>query len=126
MKTKQTLHVTVGEPIEASLGRAAAAMHALARGERTNPYLGIGFTSMSQMLAVFTPRRWEVLAALRDTGPVSIAELARRVGRDYKNVHGDIERLVEWRAVERDANGRVFAPYDEIVVDVRMPRGRAA
>lgn len=126
MTAKRILNVKVGEPIDASLGRAAAAMEALERGERAKPYFGIGFESIGQMLAVFTPKRWDLLAALHDAGPVTIAELARRIKRDYKNVHNDIDRLIEWQAVEKDKQGRVFAPYDEIVVDVRMPEGRAA
>ncbi len=57
---------------------------------------------------------------------MSIAELARRVKRDYKNVHGDIEKLTEWQAVEKNEKGQIFAPYTEIIVDVLLPRGRAA
>jgi predicted transcriptional regulator len=57
---------------------------------------------------------------------MTIAELARHVRRDYKNVHGDVEKLIEWQAVEKDAQGRISAPYDEIVVDVRLPQKRAA
>lgn len=57
---------------------------------------------------------------------MTIAELARRVRRDYKNVRGDVEKLVEWHAVEKDDQGRVVAPYDEIVVDVRLPQRYAA
>ncbi len=78
------------------------------------------------MFAVFTPRRWDLLAALRESGPMTIAALARRLKRDYKNVHGDVEKLSAWQAVEKDEQNRVFAPYSEIVVDVRMPQGRAA
>lgn len=120
------LNVKVGEPVEAGLDRAAQVMTALERGRKPTPYFGIGFADMGQMLAVFTPRRWDLLAALRAAGAVTIAELARRVGRDYKNVHGDIERLIEWQTVEKDEQGRIFAPYAEIRVDVRLPSGRAA
>ena len=81
---------------------------------------------MSQFLAVFTPRRWTVLATLREAGPLTVAELARRVKRDYKNVHGDIEKLREWRAVVKDEQGRIHAPYAEIVVQVRLPQQQAA
>ena len=116
----------VGEPLEESLARVAGTMEALERGEQSVPYFGVGFADMGQLFAVFTPRRWNLLAALREGGPMSIAELARRVKRDYKNVHGDVEKLVEWQAVEKDEKGRVFAPYSEIVVDVRLPQGRAA
>ena len=90
------------------------------------PYFGVGFSDIGQLFAVFTPRRWDLLAALREGGPMTIAELARRLKRDYKNVHSDVEKLTEWQAVEKDEQKRVVAPYSEIVVDVRLPQGRAA
>jgi predicted transcriptional regulator len=120
------LHVKVGEPLESTLARAAQMMETLERGESPAPYFGVGFSDVGQLFAVFTPRRWDLLAALREGGPMTIAELARRVGRDYKNVHGDVTKLAEWQAVEKDDKGRVFAPYSEIAVDVRLPQGRAA
>lgn len=124
--TERILNVKVGEPLEANLALAARTMEALDRGERPAPYFGIGFSDVGQLFAVFTPRRWDLLAALRESGPMTIAELARRVKRDYKNVHGDVEKLAEWQAVEKDEKGRIVAPYSEIVVDVRLPQGRAA
>jgi len=36
---------------------------------------------MTQMLSAFTPRRWELVAVLREGGPMTVAELARRLGR---------------------------------------------
>ncbi|MHB9100806.1 MAG: HVO_A0114 family putative DNA-binding protein [Sulfuricella sp.] len=77
-------------------------------------------------LAVFTPRRWDLLAVPREGGPMTIAELDRRLKRDYKNVHGDVEKLAEWQAIEKDEKKRVVAPYSEIVVDVRLPQYRSA
>ena len=78
------------------------------------------------MLAVFTPKRWELLAVLRARGPMSIAELARQLGRDYKNVHHDVDKLRTWLAVEKDEQGRVLAPYAELVLEVHMPESQAA
>lgn len=120
------LNVKVGEPLESSLARAARTMEALDRGETPDAYFGIGFADVGQLISVFTPRRWDLLAALRENGPLSIAELARRLHRDYKNVHSDVEKLTAWQAVEKDQDGRVFTPYSEILVDVRLPEGRAA
>ncbi|MDD5387819.1 MAG: hypothetical protein PHD37_00625 [Gallionellaceae bacterium] len=120
------LNVKVGEGIQSTLDRAARVMEKLERGEEPAPYFAVGFSDMGQMLAVFTPRRWELLAALRAGGPMSIAELARQVGRDYKNVHNDVDKLSAWMAVEKDAQGRVHAPYAEIVLDVHLPERRAA
>jgi predicted transcriptional regulator len=120
------LNVTVGGALENTLSRAAQTMEALEQGESPAPYFGIGFADVGQIFAVFMPRRWELLAALREGGPMTIAELARRLKRDYKNVHGDVERLTEWQVVEKDEKGLVFTPYSEIVVDVRLPQGHAA
>jgi predicted transcriptional regulator len=124
--SESILNVKVGEPLELSLARAVQTMEALEKGETPAPYYGIGFSDIGHMFAVFTPRRWDLLAALRESGPMTIAALARLLKRDYKNVHGDVEKLSEWQAVEKDEQNRVFAPYSEIVVDVRMPQGRAA
>lgn len=124
--SERILNVKVGEPLESTLARAAQTMEAMEQGEPPAPYFGVGFSDVGQLFEVFTPRRWDLLAALREGGPMDIAELARRVKRDYKNVHDDVEKLAEWQAVEKDDKGRVFTPYSEIVVDVRLPQGRTA
>lgn len=122
----QTLHLKVGEDPKAALKRFAATMKALDRGEQPKPYFSVGFADVGQLFAVFTPRRWELLAALRHSGPLSIAELARQLGRDYKNVYSDVEKLMAWQAIEKDKAGRVFTPYSEISVNVHMPKRQAA
>ncbi|MCK2095200.1 hypothetical protein [Thauera aromatica] len=121
-----TLHVRVGCAAEESLRRAAQAMKAIERGEQIEPYFGVGFEDIGQMLAVFTPKRWDLIGALRAAGPLTVAELARRLRRDYKNVHGDVESLAEWLVIERDEQGRVLVPWTEIIVDMRLPECAAA
>ena len=127
MKTNNAiLHLTVGEPIQASLARATAAMKAAKQGKRVKPYFVVGFDDVGEMFSVFTPKRWELIGTLREGGAMTIAELARQLKRDYKNVYNDCERLIEWMAIEKDESGLVFAPYDEIVVDMKLPDRRAA
>lgn len=120
------LHLAVGEPMEASLARATAAMKAAKQGKRAKPYFGVGFDDIGELFSVFTPKRWELIGALRESGATTVAELARQLKRDYKNVHNDCERLIEWMAIEKDENGLIFAPYSEIVVDMKLPDRRAA
>ncbi|UOG91391.1 MAG: transcriptional regulator [Candidatus Thiothrix sulfatifontis] len=120
------LTVKVGTSVQSSLALAQQMLERLEVGEEPAPYFGVGFKNVSQMLSVFTPKRWDLLAALREHGAMSIAELARTLQRDYKNVHNDVERLMEWLAIERDANGKIFTPYSEIVVDVHLPQQKAA
>lgn len=124
--SNQILNVTVGESLREAGARAAATMKAVARGEKVQPHFGVNFEQIGQMLAAFTPKRWELIAALRQAGPLTVAELARRLGRDYKNVHTDVNQLIEWMAVERGDDGRVNVPWSEIVVDMKLPERVAA
>jgi predicted transcriptional regulator len=71
------------------------------------------------LLGVLTPARWRLIAKLRRDGASKIADLARHLGRNYKNVHSDVKALMEFGIVERDADGLVSVPWDEI--DVRVP-----
>jgi len=123
---RQVLHVRVGESLVQAGARAADAMQALQAGRPVAPYFGIGFGDVGQMLGIFTGKRWQLLAALREAGPMTVAHLARHLGRDYKNVHTDVVQLSEWMAVERDDEGRVSVPWSDIVVDMKLPLQRAA
>ena len=124
-RSAQVLHVLVGQTLGEASVRAAAVMKAVDAGRSVTPFFGAGFSEIGQMLAVFTPKRWELIAVLREAGPATVAELARRLQRHYKNVHGDVNVLIEWMAIERDADGRVSVPWSEIVVDLKLP-GRLA
>lgn len=124
--SKNILKINVGADVKSTLTLAQQAMEQLSVGEEATPYYGVGFKNVSQMLSVFTEKRWDLLAALRENGPTSIAELARVVKRDYKNVHNDVERLMEWLAIEKNDEGKIFTPYSEIIVDVHLPREKAA
>ena len=122
----KVLNVKVGETLQQAGKRAAEAMRAAKAGESVASYFGISFEQVGQMLAAFTPKRWELIAALREAGPMKVADLARHRGRNYKNVHTDVQLLTEWLAVERDDRGRVSVPWSEIVVDMKLPERAAA
>lgn len=113
------LEVKVGEPIEKSLAGFGEALQAARSGRETEPYFGIGFETMAQFGEVFTPKRWELVEALKAAGPLSIYALAKRLGRHYRNVHKDVTALIEWLVIEKDEAGRIFVPWDEI--DIRWP-----
>ena len=124
--SNQILNVTVGESLLEAGARAASTMKALSQGKKVKPHFGVNFEQIGQMLATFTPKRWELIAALRQAGPLTVAELARRLNRDYKNVHTDVNQLIEWMAVAREDDGRVNVPWSKIVVDMKLPERVAA
>ena len=69
----------------------------------------ISFATPELLWQTLTAKRWEILKAMT-------REVARRVGRDVKAVHGDVTALVQAGVIERSEAGVAF-PYDEIHVD---------
>jgi len=79
MSAKKTLHVHVGEPLAHSLARMADTTHAIDRGESPEPRFDLGFEDMAQLLAVFTPRRWEIEKTPRGQIVAPFSEIAMDV-----------------------------------------------
>lgn len=120
------LRVRVGPGgLAEGLAQFAHTAKAAQDGAACEPHFGVSFQEMGQMLAVFTPKRWELIAALRQGGPTSVRALSQRLGRDYKNVHTDVAALEQWMAVQRLPDGRIHVPWAEIVMDMRLPQAQA-
>ena len=66
----------------------------------------------------------ELLRHVAQCPGLSIRGLAQALARDYKNVHTDVSELEARHLLERDEDGRVVAPYDELII--RAPLRRAA
>jgi predicted transcriptional regulator len=104
--------VTVGiSSVEDTKRRMRRAFH----GEKQGAF--ISFATAELLWKVITPKRWEVLRAMTGAGPIAIREVARRVERDVKSVHGDIQALLKAGVLDRAENGRIIFPYDEVHVD---------
>jgi predicted transcriptional regulator len=70
----------------------------------------LSFATAAQLFAELTPKRMETLEVLKRSGAQSINQLAKRLGRNYSNVHADIAKLLEHGLVDKDGQGRVFVP----------------
>ena len=104
--------VTIGV---SSLDDAKGRMRRALEGERQGAF--IGFASLELLWKVLTPKRWQIVRAMTGAGPLAIREVARRVERDVKSVHGDVQALLKAGVVERADDGRIVFPYDEVRVD---------
>lgn len=51
---------------------------------------------------------------------MTIREIARRVDRDVKAVHGDVQALLLAGVLDRAKSGRVVFPYDAVRVDLTL------
>jgi predicted transcriptional regulator len=108
----RSLKVHVGRDFAASAKRVAKAWRKAERGEQVDED-HLTFVSWEALSQVMTSKRFELLRHLRRDSAVSVAALARSLGRDYKRVHEDVEALESAGLIERDEAG-LHADYDEI------------
>jgi predicted transcriptional regulator len=80
----------------------------------------ISFISMALMWKMLTPKRWEIIRAMTGAGPLAIREVARRVNRDVKAVHGDVTALITAGLINKTETGKVEFPYDRVHVDFEI------
>ena len=118
-KMKRTLKVRVGSAA-AALDRFESTWKRAARGQKVSAEHVLTFANLQLLLRALTPARWTLLERLRAEGPLSVNELARRLQRDYKNVHGDVKRLAELGLIERRKDALVSVAWDVVRAEVRL------
>ena len=102
-----------------ALDRFEATWNRAAEGRAARKLEVLSFADLPLLLKNLSPARWALLERLRADGPLSIYELAKRLERDYKNVHTDVSRLVEIGLIERRADTGVAVTWDVIRAEFR-------
>jgi predicted transcriptional regulator len=108
---KKVLEIRVG-PAADALDRFEAAWNRRVEGRPVRTLHVLTVRDLPLLLKTLSPARWSLLEALRAAGPLSIYQLARRLGRDYKNVHTDVTQLSALGLIERDDDNRVLVPWN--------------
>ncbi len=98
------------------------ALRAVGKRAGTRGYQGevLNFETAGSFFGRLTERRWVLVHALQGQGPMPVRELARRVGRDVRRVHDDVEALAELGLVERTEGGGVECPFEDVHIDMRL------
>jgi len=104
----ETLRLTVESPA-AARDEAQEAAAAAADGEKRDAVRT--FADVTEFRRLLTPRRVEVIQSIIDDAPDSIQSLADRLGRNYPEVHEDVEILADYGIVYYREQGRSKAPY---------------
>jgi predicted transcriptional regulator len=107
------LEVRVGRGGDA-LDRFEAGWNRLNEGRRLPELRVLTLEDLPLLLATLTPARWALIGRLRADGALSIYELAKRLSRDYKNVHTDCSRLLELGLLDRAQDGQVSVAWDVV------------
>jgi len=103
-----------------ALDRFEAAWNRAAEGRKGPTISVLSMQDLPLLLRTLSPARWSLLERLKREGPMSIYELAKRLERDYKNVHTDVTRLAELGLVERRADGGVAVPWEIVRAELSL------
>jgi len=101
----------------------AAKSHARVRGLaawKSGKFQGevFGFETPERLWKLLTPRRWELLQALQEVGAMSLRSAARRVSREVKAVHRDVQALLAIGLLKKTGAGKLVCPFAEIKVNL--------
>jgi predicted transcriptional regulator len=113
------LEIRIGAAADA-LDRFEAAWNRVQEGRPMRPLEALSFESLPLLLKTLSPARWALLQKLRAEGPLSIYELAKRLDRDYKNVHTDVTQLAAIRLIERREDGGVSVPWELLRAELAL------
>ena len=80
----------------------------------------LNFESPGVFFGRMTERRWAIVRALQGQGEIALRELARRVERDVKRVHDDVQQLIELGLVECGEAGGVVCPFAKVHIDMEL------
>jgi len=118
MTDTNVLVVTIGDGND-TYEEGREAIRKLADGRGVDAPATVTFRDEEQLSDVFDGRTYALLRTIREERPESIRETARLVGRDVKNVHGELTTLEALGVIRFEEHGRskrpVF-PYDDLLI----------
>jgi len=107
------IKITVGGEMEQQASRQFIdAWHRAERGESFEER-HLAFESWDTLARVLSTRRMELLRYVRRHHVASIRALAKALGRDYSNVHADVQALAKAGLLNATPQG-VHTDYDAI------------
>ncbi|MGH9415278.1 MAG: hypothetical protein ACRD01_01495 [Terriglobales bacterium] len=113
------MKLTVGGTMQEDASRRFVnAWHRAERGE-TFQERHVAFQSWDALARVMTGKRMELLHYVRRHKVASVRALAKALGRDYRNVHADVQALSTAGLLDT-AGGDVQADYDVIETKIAI------
>jgi predicted transcriptional regulator len=113
------LEIRVG-PASDALDRFEAAWNRAAEGRGVRTLQVLSFVDLPLLLKTLSPARLVLLQNLRAAGPLSIYELARRLERNYKNVHTDVTQLAALGLIDKRDDNRVTVKWEVLRAELSL------
>jgi predicted transcriptional regulator len=92
-----------------------------AQGEKLKtPIETLRFEDSLTLMKTLTPKRLELLQQAHTLGKISIRALAKKLEREYSNVHQDVKALYRVGLMLQDDSGKYYVPWDKIITELPM------
>ncbi len=110
------IKVSIGGSAREDAAAFVDAWHRIEAGEALDER-HLSFESLEGLMTVLTTRRFEILKDVHRRPAPSVAALAKRLNRNYRNVYDDVSALTNAGLLSRSGT-QVRAEYD--VIEARM------
>ncbi|MEI8394117.1 MAG: hypothetical protein WCF85_05235 [Rhodospirillaceae bacterium] len=114
------LKITLGESYDAMAADITDAVSRFEKGETVAPESSINFENWDVLARTLSVKRLELLRYLHRHPAASILALAKAIGRDYRNVHADVDALTAIGLIDRGDSGNLRADYDGIQARIAL------
>jgi predicted transcriptional regulator len=104
----------------ASMEKTRARLLAAFDGQEQGNF--ITFPTPDALWKTFTLKRWDMIRTMTGAGAMAIRELARRLDRDVRAVHADVQELLACGVLNKTAEGKIEFPYDAVHVDFMVTK----
>lgn len=85
------------------------------------PIEKISFKDQRLLFKTLTPKRFEILKYVHEQDGISIRSLAKKLDRDYSNVHQDVKILSQLGLmIKNEKNEKYYVPWDVIVTEIPL------
>ena len=114
------------QSVKASLRDFAKVYKKLERGEKVDAVEKLTFTNVNDFRKFITPKRLELLKAVKQKKPSSIQQLAKILNRDYKSINTDLQILQKMDLISRkreDNKTMLEVNYSEIEIKIPLMAG---
>ena len=75
------------------------------------------FPTVEQLAkTMLAPKRWQIIKAMEGKEAISIRELSRLVGRDFRGVYNDVQSLLNGGVLDKQGD-KIVLPYDRIHIE---------
>ena len=116
---KRDIHVGI-EDTDRGFERFVETWERAEQGQVRETEVHLNFEDLSMLLSILTPGRLEILKTLRQQSLSSVRALSRNLGRDYKNVHSDVQALENVGLLEKNGEGTLQVLWDVIDAHVKL------